>query len=368
MPGMAVGLLYRPGWQPASGHYWSDAARGRHFFARSERPDRAGSRCGATFPLHIAFQHGGRFDSDDHTSADTPLVPGADRLCIGALQRWADHWRSGGGRDHRPVDAATGGKRWLGSNLIFWGLPIVVVFVLWLWLAPPAHTRPVRAGRGQAAGAIPTAMEDAAAQSVAMSDRLPEDTGKRPRVNALHLGILIGGGSLIYFGMNGWIAPYNVAIHASALTPPALAILNAAQLPVSLAVTLFAQRLAGRRLPFIIAGLVCGLSIAGWLLAPATLEPLWAALLGGSSAFVFTLGIALPPLLALPHEVARLTGNTISLTYAVAFVGPFAGGELWDILHIPAMAFLPVIIASLMLIILGTLLPSRAQFGLQPAP
>ncbi|HZU68481.1 MAG TPA: MFS transporter [Ktedonobacteraceae bacterium] len=267
-----------------------------------------------------------------------------------------------------PLMLQLAGKDGWAATFIFWGLPIVVVFVLWLWLAPPAHTRPVRAGRGQAAGAIPTAMEDAAAQSVAMSDRLPEDTGKRPRVNALHLGILIGGGSLIYFGMNGWIAPYNVAIHASALTPPALAILNAAQLPVSLAVTLFAQRLAGRRLPFIIAGLVCGLSIAGWLLAPATLEPLWAALLGGSSAFVFTLGIALPPLLALPHEVARLTGITISLTYAVAFVGPFAGGELWDILHIPAMAFLPVIIASLMLIILGTLLPSRAQFGLQPAP
>ncbi|HJT57572.1 MAG TPA: hypothetical protein VJ761_13810, partial [Ktedonobacteraceae bacterium] len=78
------------------------------------------------------------------------------------------------------------------------------------------------------------------------------------------------------------------------------------------------------------------------------------------------LGIALPPLLAGPHEVARLTGITISLTYAVAFVGPFVGGQLWDILHLPAIAFLPVGLASLMLIILGMLLPSRAQFGLEP--
>ncbi|HLH60085.1 MAG TPA: MFS transporter [Ktedonobacteraceae bacterium] len=292
-----------------------------------------------------------------------------------------------------PLMLRLAGKDGWAATFIFWGVPIVVLFILWLWLAPPAHTRPVRARRrqeqGQAPGAAPTAMEGAAQslfQSQSAKGPVPaaspwesivarpnhvkstcaKDTGKPPRVNALHLGILIGGGSLIYFGMNGWIAPYNVAIHASALTPLALAILNAAQLPVSLAVTLFAQRLAGRRLPFIIAGLISGLSMAGWLLAPPSLEPLWAALLGGSSAFVFTLGIALPPLLALPHEVARLTGITISLTYAVAFVGPFVGGELWDILHIPAMAFLPVIIASLMLIILGVLLPSRAHFGLTP--
>ncbi len=263
-----------------------------------------------------------------------------------------------------PVMLHLAGKDGWTSTFIFWGVPIVALLILWLLLAPPAHTRPIRDRREQAVA--PTVMEDAAALASPVNDRLPGASGGPTRVNALHLGILIGGGSLIYFAMNGWIAPYNAAIHQSALTPSTLAILNAAQLPTSLAVTLFAQRLAGRRLPFISAGLICGLSMLGWLLAPANLEPLWAALLGGSSAFVFTLGIALPPLLALPHEVARLTGITISLTYAVAFVGPFVGGELWDSLHIPAMAFLPVGVASLMLIILGMLLPARASFGLEP--
>src|SRR5258708_34333047 len=89
-------------------------------------------------------------------------------------------------------------------------------------------------------------------------DKLNQPTGKRPRVNAFHLGILIGGGSLIYFGMNGWIAPYNQAIHQSALTSLTLAILNAAQLPVSLGGKLFAPRLAGRRGPFIIDSVLCG--------------------------------------------------------------------------------------------------------------
>jgi len=93
------------------------------------------------------------------------------------------------------------------------------------------------------------------------------------------------------------------------------------------------------------------------------LELFWAALLGGSSALVFTLGIALPPLLAGPGEVARLTGITISLTYAVAFVGPIIGGQLWDLFHLPAVAFLPVALASIMLIVLGLLLPSYRAFG-----
>ena len=258
-----------------------------------------------------------------------------------------------------PIMLQLVGKDGWTSTFIFWGVPIVVLLILWLWLTPPAHTK--------SAARMPSVVHTPALET-STSDKLNTPPGKRPRVNAFHLGILIGGGSLIYFGMNGWIAPYNQAIHQGGLTSLTLAILNAAQLPVSLGVTLFAQWLAGRRVPFIIAGLICGLSITGWIFTPPGLEPLWAALLGGSSAFVFTLGIALPPLLALPHEVARLTGITVSLTYAVAFVGPFVGGELWDVLRIPAMAFLPVGVASLMLIILGMLLPSRARFGLESKP
>ena len=238
------------------------------------------------------------------------------------------------------------------ASFVFWGIPVVGLLVLWFWLAPPAPAR---------APGKPFSQESIAASTTASSSAPPV---KRTRVNALHLGIMLGAGSLIYFGMNGWIASYNQAIHYANLTPLALAILNAAQLPVSLAITLFAQQLAGRRWPFIASGTICAISIAGWVFTPAVLEPFWAALLGGSSALVFTLGIALPPLLASHDQVARLTGTTLSLTYGVAFVGPFIGGALWDLLHVPAVAFLPVAMASVTLIILGALLPSRASFGL----
>ena len=242
------------------------------------------------------------------------------------------------------------GKDAWGATFILWGIPVVVLLVLWLWLAPPSpatvHTRSERLSA-----------------SVVAKDS--EAASPRVRVSAWHLGIMLGANSLIYFGMNGWIASYNQAMHYSNLTPLALILLNATQLPASFAVTLFAQRLAGQRWPFIAAGAICTIAIAGWVFTPAPLELLWAAVLGGCSALVFTLGIALPPLLAGPKEVARLTGITFSLTYCVAFVGPFIGGQLWDLFQLPQVAFLPVAVASITLMILGALLPPRATFGLE---
>lgn len=246
-----------------------------------------------------------------------------------------------------------GGDAW-ASTFIFWGIPVVVLLVFWLWLAPSAPAPVTRAHP------FP--------QPVTTSSANTYSPIQRKRVNALHLGILVGGGSLIYFGMNAWIASFNQAMHQSHLTPVALLSLNAAQLPVSLAVTLVAQRMVGRRWPFIAAGITSAFAIVGWLFTPAELQPLWAALLGGSGALVFTLGIALPPLLAKPQEVGRLTGITLSLTYGVAFVGPFIGGALWDLFNLPAMAFVPVVIASIMLIVLGALLPSRSSFGILGEP
>ncbi len=100
--------------------------------------------------------------------------------------------------------------------------------------------------------------------------------------------------------------------------------LNAIQLPVGLAVTVFAQRLAGRRWPFVAAGVVCLVAILGWVIAPVAWQPLWAACLGSGSSLVFVLGIALPALLADRASVARLTGATLTLSYGVAIQGAAA--------------------------------------------
>ncbi|MBX5450195.1 CynX/NimT family MFS transporter [Thermogemmatispora sp.] len=238
------------------------------------------------------------------------------------------------------------------ASFIFWGVPALVLLLGWLALAP---STPLNWRRKPDQAPQPRAVRPSGQERRTAAEK--KEAGRR--VNAWHLGILLGGGSLIYFGMNAWIASYNAALQRAALTPLALGVLNTAQLPSSLLVTLFAQRLAGRRWPFIGAGLVCALSLIAWLISPPELEAVWVALIGAGSALVFTLGVALPALLAAPGEVARLTGMTLSLTYAVAFVGPLIGGALWDLFKLPALAFLPVLIACLLLIVLGALLPER---------
>ncbi|HLI87572.1 MAG TPA: MFS transporter [Ktedonobacteraceae bacterium] len=244
-----------------------------------------------------------------------------------------------------------GSDAWRGTFIV-WGVPVVVLLALWLLFAPPVHEA--------TPASSPVAQSGESRAEAAVRGDAP--AARRGHVNALHLGILVGMGSLIYYGMNAWVASYNQAMLRTAMTPLALAVLNASQLPVSLGITFFAQRIAGRRWPFIVVGVITIASVAGWIFAPAPFEPLWTALLGGSSSMVFTLGIALPPLLAQPDEVARLTGITFSLTYAVAFVGPFVGGGLWDLSHLPPLAFLPIGLAGLLLIILGALLPRRMAF------
>lgn len=244
-----------------------------------------------------------------------------------------------------------GPDAWPGT-FVAWSIPVVICLLLWLALAPAAPALNP-APRGDSGPATVGRRGDVKAAR----------TGKR-RVSAVHLGILLGCASLTFFGMNGWIATYNHALHRDGMTALALFVLNAAQLPVSLGMTPFAQQLAGRRWPFIAAGIVCAGAIAAWWLLPAGFEPYSAALLGGASAFIFVLGIALPPLLAGRAEVARLTGLTLTLSYGVAFVGPLLGGWLWDLFQVPALAFMPVLAAALTLIVLGLLLPPRSAFGL----
>jgi CP family cyanate transporter-like MFS transporter len=231
------------------------------------------------------------------------------------------------------------------SMLLLWAVPPVLALALWLLFAPPAAATQ----RARAAGESTAARQKAS---------------PRRRVSAAHLGILLGAGSLVYFGMNAWIPPYNQAIGVPSATPLSLGVLNAIQLPVGLMVTIFAQRLAGRRWPFVVAGTVCLVAILGLITTRVAWQPFWAACLGSGSSFVFTLGIGLPALLFDRSSVARLTGVTLALSYGGAFLGPLLGGSFWDIAHQPQWAFAPIVIAGLLLIVLGAKLPSRANFGL----
>jgi CP family cyanate transporter-like MFS transporter len=217
-------------------------------------------------------------------------------------------------------------------TFIFWGVPVVATLALWLIFAPRARWGST--ARGMA------------------SWRAGWNTWRGWR-----MGLLLGTGSLVYFSMNTWIPEYDKALGRASAIPAALSILNGMQLPTSILITIFGPRLAGRRWPFICCGILCTVGIFGWLFAPTNTDLLWVGMLGAGSSGIFLLGLALPPMLAPEREVAGYTGLLLTLGYTSAFCGPLIGGSLWDMSGIAALAFIPVIFASVMQIVLGTVLP-----------
>ncbi len=173
------------------------------------------------------------------------------------------------------------------------------------------------------------------------------------------LGLLQGGGSALYFACNAFIPDYLQAIARPDLTGACLTALNTGQLPASLMILLFARRLAGRRAPYFMAG------IGGLLGLAALLLPFGAAMVAGSAvvgffaAFVLILTLALPPLIATPGDVHRLSAGMFAIGYTLTFVVPLIGGVVWDLTGKTAAAFLPGAAGAAVVLVMAALLRSR---------
>jgi CP family cyanate transporter-like MFS transporter len=172
----------------------------------------------------------------------------------------------------------------------------------------------------------------------------------------LRIGLLIGGASIVYFGMNAWIPDTLDARHAHNLIPLTLGVLNAMQLPVSLALALAADAIVGRRWPFVLAGLAAGLGVTGYILAPVETAPIWAGLAGAGASIGFILSLGLPALMS-PSEVARTTGLMLTIGYGAAFFGPSLGGVAWDLTGHFLFALLPMALGALAMVGFGATLP-----------
>jgi MFS transporter, CP family, cyanate transporter len=170
------------------------------------------------------------------------------------------------------------------------------------------------------------------------------------------LGLLQGGCSVQYFACNAFIPDYLHLTQRGDLVNACLTALNGGQLPASLVILLFARRLAGRHGPYIAAGTIGLLGLAGLLLAGEIGMIASAAAIGFCSAFVLILTLALPPLLAAPEDVHRLSAGMLAIGYTLTFVVPFIGGAVWDATGLPATAFLPGAVGATMVLSLGAML------------
>jgi MFS transporter, CP family, cyanate transporter len=215
------------------------------------------------------------------------------------------------------------------AALAAWALPAGVALALWLAFTPSTK---VRAQIGAA--------------------WFPDWRSGR----MLRIGLLMGGASVVYFGMNIWIPDTLEARHAHNLIAITLGVLNSMQLPISLLLTLVANSMVGRRWPLVLAGLGAVVGVTGYILAPVETAPLWAGLAGAGSSMAFILTLGLPALMS-PAEVARTTGLMLTIGYGSAFFGPSLGGVAWDLTGRFPFALLPMALGALAMVGLGATLP-----------
>lgn len=167
------------------------------------------------------------------------------------------------------------------------------------------------------------------------------------------LGIMLGAVNAMYFASNGFLPDYLNRYGRADLISAALTSLNLSQLPASFLLLAVAGRLERHYWPYIAFGLI-GL---GGVVLIMTTAGAWvivgSGMIGFGAAAGLVLMLALPPLLAAPDDVHRVSAAMFTISYACAVIVPILSGLLWDLTGVPAAAFVPVGLIALVLIALA---------------
>ena len=228
------------------------------------------------------------------------------------------------------VLSITGGS-WRGS-LALWGLPLLLVAALSFVAAPPLRF-----------GGL----------------ERPRWWPDWHRPLQWRLGLIFGSITSTYFNANAFVPGYLASIERSDLISAVLTALNAGQLPASIPLLFMAGLLERRASPLIVTGalsLACLIAMAvtggGWTIA-------WAGLLGALLAVALTFAMTLPPLLAEPDDVARMTAGMLAIGYTMAVAISVIGGAAWDVTGSAQAAFVPIGLGLAPIL----LLPATIDFG-----
>jgi len=173
--------------------------------------------------------------------------------------------------------------------------------------------------------------------------------------NALiwRLGIMLGTINATYFATNAFVPDYLRSTGQSEWIGAALSGLNIGQLPASFLLLAFSGRLERKAWPYIVSGLLCVISTGGivfgtgaWVVVAATLQ-------GFAASAILILVLALPALLSKPDDVHRVTAAMFTISYSCAVIVPVISGLAWDLTGIAKMAFLPIALCGILLVMLA---------------
>lgn len=156
------------------------------------------------------------------------------------------------------------------------------------------------------------------------------------------VGLLAGYASSLYYAANAFLPDYLASRGRPDLLNASLTSLNWVQLLASFLMIACGERLTLRRWPFLALGALSLCALAGlvamddrWLVA-------WSGVIGFCNAFLLILTLALPPLIARPDDVHRLSAAMFLVGYLCAFAIPIVGGFAWDWTGSSRAAFAPL--------------------------
>lgn len=223
-------------------------------------------------------------------------------------------------------------------GFVAWSVPVAIIAVMVLLLAP-------RANAGSATG------------------RRWWPNWHSPLI--WRLGLMLGMVNSMYFGTNAFLPGYLTAHGESQWISAALTALNLGQLPGSFLLLAFADHLQLKAWPYVTSGVLCIAAIAGVVLGSGIWVVASAAMIGFAAAFILILALALPPLLAAPDDVHRVTAAMFTISYSCAVVVPVLSGLCWDLSGAATMAFAPLAACGVVLIALA---PAIVQVKPQVKP
>jgi CP family cyanate transporter-like MFS transporter len=208
----------------------------------------------------------------------------------------------------------------------FWAAPVLLIAAIVAALAPPAP----------------------AAAGTAANRRWMPDFGN-PLI--WRIGLLLGSVNATYFSLNGFLPDFLTHGGRPDLINAALTALNLGQLPASFLLLASADRMVRTAWSYVACGIVCLLSVLVMILIGGVWVVVGAAIWGCAGAAVLVLVLALPPLIAAPEDVHRVTAGVFTISYSCAVVVPIISGLLWDITGWTFAPFIPI--GACMLVLIG---------------
>ena len=181
------------------------------------------------------------------------------------------------------------------------------------------------------------------------------------------VGLLLGAVNASYFGLNGFLPGWLSKAGGSSQIQPALLALNAAQIPASLLMMVYVERLALRRVAYAMGGLVVLAGSVGLATAPPVFAVAFAAAAGFSLGCLLTMALALPPLTVAAHEVPSFSAAVFTVSYALAVLTALVTGLLQSLSAGQFISILPIGVAALAIVAAGTTIPIRQLHTIQRA-